>query len=111
MALEFDLDLWEQIVGCVVSMFVVLTPIVLPYINKKRKEREAYQQQLLLDAMSDVEFLYHAESKLLEIIKEHTGLSMKQRIRLEVELETGRQWSGRFTPGRNNDRRKRMQQH
>ena len=101
MALEFDLDLWEKVVGCVVSMFVVLT----------RKEREAYQQQLLLDAMSDVEFLYHAESKLLEIIKEHTGLSMKQRIRLEVELETGRQWSGRFTPGRNNDRRKRMQQH
>lgn len=51
MALEFDLDLWEKVVGCVV------------------------------------------------------------RIRLEVELETGRQWSGRFTPGRNNDRRKRMQQH
>jgi hypothetical protein len=88
MGMTIDWLNWgKDVVAAIGVSFVALAPTVLPYLSKKKQAREAYQRQLVLELMSDIEILYHAEARYLEMIKDLTGSNMKHRIRQEVEID------------------------
>lgn len=80
---------------------------ILTMIQYRLRRREHQYLDYFVDASRDIEFLLAAEDLILAKAKEHGVHLTKLQVRKELR-EQGYEWSGRFTPGRNRERLRRL---
>ncbi|WP_270820078.1 hypothetical protein [Aeromonas sp. Y311-2] len=95
-----DVGIITTVISGSFAVLAVVVPSLMERQRRRAKAREQRQMALLKMALKDVQFLHAVEGRLLEMIHDMTGQNMKVRIRQEVTVDTGLVWSGRFTPGR-----------
>lgn len=93
---------WIQGGSAILS--ALIAALAASLIGKKFADQKSLREELEV-AQADIQFLLEAEKIHCEIHKEHSGRSLKVKVREKVTYSTGLSWSGRFTPGRIRDRR------
>lgn len=84
----------------------LIAAIAASIIGKKIADRERFKNLLAL-AIDDIAFLLEVESIHCQRNKEHGGNSLKIVTRDEVK-SNGKDFSGKFTPGRANSLRLKL---
>lgn len=97
----------DSIIG---GMFVLVGIGLQFCLSVWQRRIDQNQKRLRLnfrDASKDIEFLLEVEDLLLDELKKQGIPVTKNHIRQLVK-ESGLDWTGRFTPGRNKERLRRM---